>query len=221
MVSGTVAFDVVGTLFSLDAPRKLLAEHGAPGLFEVWFSGALRDYFARSHSGGYTPLKDVLEQTLERAGRLMDVSIDNEITRAAMESLSALVPAPGAEAALERLDENGWISIALTNSAGDHTEDLLRRNGLDGYVKTVISCDDLQVSKPHPSVYQEAKKQSLGEPWLIAAHAWDVAGAMTAGMRAIWISESEHIYPHSFPKPDFISDNLTSGAEFLTEATQS
>ena len=81
-VAGTVAFDIIGTCFSLEKPRKRLVELGAPThtlemrkvgvLIEAgfprfspnfsreWFAQTLRDAFALSYAGGYQPLKEVL-----------------------------------------------------------------------------------------------------------------------------------------------------------------
>lgn len=211
MAAGTVSFDIVGTLFGLDAPRRVLTQHGAPTpTFEVWFSGALRDYFARSHSGPYTPLKEVLEDTLERAGAVVGWDVDKGVTPEVMQSLRELAPVEGAKTALDRLADAGWKKIAVTNSSRDLVEDLLARAGLAGHFERVISCDDLDVGKPHPRVYEEAKRHSDGDPWLMAAHAWDVAGAMEAGMRAAWVSSHERIYPDFLPAPDVTADDLDS-----------
>lgn len=218
MAAGTVAFDIVGTLFSLDAPQKVLAENGAPPTtFELWFSGALRDYFARSHSGAYTPLKEVLENTLERTARIVGWDFDEELTPEVMKSLRQLAPADGAKAALEQLDDAGWKKIAVTNSSRDLVEELLSRADLAGHFDTVISCDELGVSKPHPRVYDEVKRRSEGEAWLVATHAWDVAGAITAGMRGAWIAASEHVYPRFLPSPHLTSSTLRSAVESLRQ----
>lgn len=213
---GTVSFDVVGTLFTLDAPRRVLDKHGAPSsTFDLWFSEALRDYFARSHSGAYTPLKEVLENTLERAALAVSWEFDHKAGRELMESLRELTPAEGAEAGLDRLNQAGWKKIAVTNSSRELADTLLTRNGLAKYFETVISCDDLGMSKPHPRVYDEVKKHSSGESWLVAAHAWDVGGAITAGMRAIWLSAKERIYPDFLPAPEMTAADLGSACGSL------
>lgn len=211
-----MSFDVIGTLFSLDAPRRILDDHGAPPFtFEVWFSGALRDYFARSHSGPYTPLKGVLESTLQRAARIVGWELDADAGHELMQSMRELAPAEDARAALDQLDGAGWKKIAVTNWGRELVDALLARSGLAGHFETVISCDDLGVSKPHPRVYDEAKKRSSGDSWLVAAHAWDVGGAITAGMKGIWLSTNEHIYPEFLPAPDLTADSLSSASEFL------
>jgi 2-haloacid dehalogenase len=218
MTTATVAFDLVGTLFSLDAPRRVLEQHGAPSTaFDIWFSGALRDYFARSHSGNYTPLREVLETTLPRTARLVGWELDDRVTSEVMNGLGELTPTKGAEEAVNELANAGWQIIALTNSSRELAERLLRRNGIEAHFQDLISCDQLGVSKPHPRVYRAAMKASKGDTWLIAAHAWDVGGALEAGMRAIWVSSAEHLYPKFLPAPDLMTDGLLSAAEFLVQ----
>ena len=64
---GTVVFDIIGTCFSLDSPRRRLAELGAPEhALELWFAQTLRDAIALSHAGRYRPLRDVLRAELPR-----------------------------------------------------------------------------------------------------------------------------------------------------------
>ncbi|PZD70990.1 hypothetical protein C1752_08620 [Acaryochloris thomasi RCC1774] len=45
--SNTIAFDIIGTCFSLDRPQERLLALGAPKYaLQLWFAQALRDAFA-------------------------------------------------------------------------------------------------------------------------------------------------------------------------------
>lgn len=210
----TVAFDMIGTLFSLEAPRGVLGRLGAPpATFDLWFAGGLRDYFARSHSGAYAPLKEVLETTLSRAARLVHWEIDRGSISEVMASLGELSPLEDAGSVLSRLKAAGSQMIAVTNGSHELVQQLLERSGFDGLFSTVISCDELGVSKPHPRVYEEVLRNSEGETWLVAAHAWDVAGAMRAGIRGAWLSTTEYVYPEFLPRPDVTGSDLSSAVD--------
>ena len=50
---------------------------------------------------------------------------------------------------------------------------------------------------------------------LIAAHAWDVHGAMQAGVKGVWVSNVEGTYAPAYGKPDLTADSLLSAAEQL------
>jgi 2-haloacid dehalogenase len=174
----TVAFDVVGTLFTFDRPGVALRERGAVGAVELWVSSTLRDYFAFSHAGGYRPLKDFLEAALTRLAAKLRLEVDREQREQVMEAMASLDPAPGATEAVEAFAEAGWRIIAVTNGSEDMTRQLLDRAGVAARFARVLSCDDLGTSKPHARVYDAAKSEAVGDLWLVAAHAWDTAGAL-------------------------------------------
>lgn len=194
MAIRTVAFDIIGTLFSLD---KVRAELPANTL-EKWFAGGLRDYFSISHSGAYTPLADVLRATLPP-------DADAERVMSAFRSLD---PAPEAEDAIHRLGEQDTKVLALTNGSEELTRGLLERVGLDKHFAALLSCDSIQISKPHPRVYALARDLAEGELWMAASHPWDIAGAARAGLLTAWISEGRGAYPGIFPAPDIVASDL-------------
>ena len=55
----------------------------------------------------------------------------------------------------------------------------------------MLSTDSLRTTKPHPKVYALARDRAEGEPWMVAAHAWDLQGAGRAGMRTAWVSSRD------------------------------
>src|SRR4051794_41776805 len=60
-----VAFDVIGTLMSLEPLRERLTAAGQPAhLLEAWYTSTLRDGMALSATGDYVPFADVAEAAL-------------------------------------------------------------------------------------------------------------------------------------------------------------
>ena len=215
---GTVAFDVIGTLFNLERPRTALMALGLPALaLEVWFAESLRDYFALSHSGGYAPLRDALATALPRTLTSLEVDHDDAVIERVMATLRDLDPAEGAGAATQALTEAGFSILALTNGSEDLTRGLLEGAGLHRDFAAVLSCDAIRTSKPHPAVYEMARKREPGELWMVAAHAWDIAGAARAGLRTAWISGKERVYPAIFPTPDIRAPDLDSAVRRIID----
>jgi hypothetical protein len=61
-----VAFDVVGTLFSLDPVGGRLTDAGLPeAALDEWFARFLRDAMALDAAGIYVPFREVAAATLE------------------------------------------------------------------------------------------------------------------------------------------------------------
>lgn len=52
MEKGTVAFDIIGTCFSLETRQRLVALGAPKHALQVWFAQTLRNAFALSHAGG-------------------------------------------------------------------------------------------------------------------------------------------------------------------------
>jgi 2-haloacid dehalogenase len=188
---------------------------GAPErALDVWFASALRDYFALSHAGDYAPLAEVLEKSLPRTlAELGAEPVDAGSILGAFRSLDA---APGAAEAVEHLASADTKIVALTNGSESLTRGLVEGAGLAAHFSVYLSCDSIRVSKPHPRVYEMAKGVAEGKLWLVAAHAWDIAGARRARLSAAWISSKERQYPDYFPAPSVIAENLADAARRIT-----
>ena len=150
---GTVAFDMIGTCFSLEKPLNKLVEIGAPAhALDLWFAQTLRDAFALSLAGGYRPLKEVLEAELPRTLKMIGVEASPVELSRVVTSFAELEPQPGALESFRILAEAGWNLVALTNGSEDSTHKLLEHAGALQQFTNILSCDSIQKTKPHPEV---------------------------------------------------------------------
>lgn len=215
-VATTVVFDVLGTLFSLERLRAPLRALGAPdAALQLWFAQSLRDYFAFSHAGGYVPLAQVLEASLPRSLALFGANVGDAEAGQVVAAMRELDPADGAHEACSRLRDAGCSLVALSNGSLETATALLERAGLAGDFAAIRSCDEISVSKPAAAAYALAGE---GNAWLVAAHAWDVAGAMRAGLRGAWVSTVEATYLRAYPPPDVSAARLDEAARLLLAA---
>ncbi|WP_413167947.1 HAD family hydrolase [Capilliphycus salinus ALCB114379] len=216
---GTVAFDMIGTCFNLNKPKQRLVELGLPTYaLQLWFAQTLRDAFALSHAGGYQPLNQMLEAELPRTLKLFNVEIDPERQAHVLSAFNELELETGALEAFQRLTEAGWRLVALTNGGIESTHNLLEKAGALPYFADSVawrpkgaivrSCDEIQITKPHQDVYQLLGQNASGEIWMIAAHAWDIAGAIRAGLKTAFITSSEGSYLSAYPQPDVMASGL-------------
>jgi 2-haloacid dehalogenase len=213
-----VAFDVIGTLFSLDRPREALIELGAPpAALALWFAQTLSDAFAWSHAGRYRPLKDVLDAALPRTLAQVGVEAGPDRLAGVVATFGELDPQPGAEEAVSMLGEAGWHLMTLTMGSVESIDTLLTRAGMRQHFEELLSCDAVAKTKPHPDVYAMARDRAAGELWMFAAHAWDIAGASAAGLRTVYVTALEKRYLAIYPEPDIRADTLTEGASALLE----
>ena len=211
-----LAFDVIETLFSLEPLRQHFQQAGLPrdGL-ELWFATALRDMFALTACGSYSPMKQILESAADEVSAKQGGMIDKKQLIEAMGSLPAHADvAPG----LEALKDAGFRMLALTNGSQSNTKKLLQGAGLSELFERLISTDDVKRAKPHPEVYLHAAREADVRPdqlMLIAAHPWDVHGTKRAGLMAAYLDRGKP-YPDFMESPDLREKSLIGLAEGLS-----
>ena len=213
-----VVFDIIGTCFSLEKPRQQLVELGAPDCtLELWFAQSLRDAFAFSHAGGYRPLKEIMQAELPRTLQALKIELESSQLSQVIATLGELELQPKAKEAFEILTTFGWKIIALTNGSKESTDKLLERAGVQKYFAEVYSCDAIAVTKPHPDVYRMVRGDNLEDVWLIAAHAWDIAGASRVGMKTAFVRQLDKTYLDVYPPADITAENLLEAAFWIAE----
>ena len=137
------------------------------------------------------PLHHAAALTLAGEWRSFDEiveAVDPELA----EKLQEVDAYPDAREALERC-ETAWV---LTNGGAKQTRALLERGGLDDLIAEVCSVEEVRKYKPHPDVYALLPHGAR----LVAAHAWDVVGARSAGYDAVWVNRGDEAWP--FPGID-------------------
>jgi 2-haloacid dehalogenase len=211
-----VLFDLNGTLLDpntiaeplggSEADRRLAAEA---------FHEALLLTMADTLSGGmYRPLSEYLHAALERGLRAR--GRDLSVLDSAMQCAAAMQPFPEAGAALSRLRAADLRLGIVTNSAGEAAGRALTAAGLRDRFEIVIGSDEARTFKPHPRVYQHAAERLHAPPEqivLVAAHGWDVMGALRAGLRAAWVARSERWLVPVVPEPDVTGEDLEDVAQ--------
>ena len=183
------------------------------------FHEALLLTMADSLSGGaYRPLPEYLGAALERG--LRAAGRDTGPLDAAMQRAAAMDPFPEAESALALLHGAGIRVGLVTNSTADAAERALESAGLRDRFEVVLGSDAVQTFKPHPRVYQHAVDRLGADPvdvCLVAAHAWDVMGAMRAGLRGAWVARGERWLVPIVPEPDIRGEDLEDVARAIAE----
>lgn len=211
-----VLFDLKGTLPDPsgiadplgggDAERRLVA-----GAFHDALLLTVADALSR---GAYRPPPEYLRATLERALRADGRDVD--ALDLAMERAGTMEPFPEAGAALSRLRSADLRIGVLTNSTTAAAERALTAAGLREQLQIVIGSDKVQTFKPHPRVYDHAAERVEMQPGgivLVAAHGWDVMGAMRAGLRGAWVARSERWLVPVVPEPEVTGEDLEDGAK--------
>ena len=190
-----VLLDLFGTIFCLDPLGERLQAAGLPASsLKLWFARLLRDAWALEVVGQYRPFREVAAAALEVVAVEHGVAADKKTLDSVLDAFSDLPAHPDVKPALERMRERGITLATLGNGSAETAKALLEKNGLAKLVELRMSIDEVRHWKPHVAVYQHAVRK-LGCPpaqvTLIAAHAWDIMGAKSAGLQGAWVARLE------------------------------
>jgi 2-haloacid dehalogenase len=212
-----LAFDVNETLLDLSALDGLFEEAlGDAALRPQWFAQMLQLAFVGAITDRYVDFtraqRAALAMVAERAGvPLADAAEDAILAR-----MRALPPHPDVPAALARLRDAGFTLAALTNSPLDVVRDQLAHAGLDDRFDAILSADEVRALKPRREPYELVARRfevPLTDVRLIAAHAWDVAGARAAGCAAAFVARPGMVLSPLGDRPDVVGADLGEVAE--------
>lgn len=189
-------FDLVGTLFSLDAVTERLEREGARELSDCWFQEIIQAAMAATLAERYLPFREVAEITLTN---LLEIQGLSEVSvPGVLEAFNELRPEDGAHDCLKRLSRDRVRLAVLTNSAKASAVALLKQSGLADFFETVISTDEVERCKPHLSTYRFILDRLDAEPedsWMAASHGWDIYGAAAAGLHTVWVMSRDRRWP--------------------------
>jgi 2-haloacid dehalogenase len=216
-----IAFDVNETLLDLSAlDPSFERAFGDPGLRPLWFGQMLQLAFAGAITGRYVDLttaqRAALSMLADRTGRKLDPDTAEEI----LQGMTRLPPHPEVAAALERLSDSQPGTAALTNSPLEVAEAQLRHAGLRPYFEHVLSADEARRLKPAPEPYRMVADRlavDIADVWLVAAHAWDVSGALAAGCRAAFVARPGMTPSPLGQQPDVVGADLADVAGQILE----
>ena len=209
-----VAFDVNETLLDLRALDAGFEElFGSAALRGQWFAQMLQISFVGGLTGEYvdfsTAQRTALLMLAERHDRpLTDTQVDAVVDR--MSSLPAHAEVADA---LLRLSHTSLTIVALTNSVQSVAEAQLRNAGIWERFDAVISADSVKQLKPAPEPYLAVARQfdvEVHEVRLVAAHSWDVSGALAAGCQDAFVARPGMLMSPIGPQPDIIGDDIAS-----------
>jgi len=214
-----LVFDVNETLLDLSALDSVFDElFGDVALRPLWFGTMLQLSFVGGLTGHYvdftTAQRAALHMTAARAGR----TVTDRDTDHVLGAMRRLPPHPEVAPALDQLRGAGFRLTALTNSVLDVARAQLSYAQLADRFESVFSADEVRALKPAPQPYRMVADRiglDVSDLCLVAAHAWDVSGALAAGCHAAFVARSGAVPSPLGAQPDVVGADLTQVARAL------
>ena len=212
-----IVFDVNETLLDLSALKPQFERVFGDGevLFE-WLGQVLQSALLSAVTGPYSDFSKVGRAGLEMMAARRAVTLADADARAILGGMRTLPPHPDVLPAIQQLDEAGFHLAALANSPPAVAEAQLTNSGIAPYLEKILSVDAVRRLKPSAEVYRYAADSFGVAPVdirLVAAHSWDVAGAMRAGCKAAFVARPGMVLDPLFDPPDVVGPDLGAVAD--------
>ena len=211
-MTDVIAFDVNETLLDL----SVLDPHfeqllGSAAMRAQWFAQMLQLSFVGGLTGDYVDFTTAQRAALRMLAERQGVRLDEEAIATMVDRMLSLPPHPEVPEALAKLRSHDVTMVALTNSTAAVAEDQLANAGIRDLFDAAISADSIRALKPAPAPYRAVARAcgvSIGDVRLVAAHAWDVSGALAAGARAAFVARPGMVLSPLGPQPDIVGTDI-------------
>jgi 2-haloacid dehalogenase len=214
-------FDVNETLLDLGALDPHFERvYGDAGVRRSWFLQLLQSALVATVTGVYSDFGTIGAAALEMVAEREGVYLSEEDKQEILGGMRELPPHPEVAKSLERLREAGLRTATLTNSTREVAEAQMENSGLRGYFEQILSADAVKRLKPAPEPYMMAAESlgvETGQVRLVAAHSWDVAGALRAGCAAAFVARPGMVLDPLVERPDVVGVDLREVADRILE----
>lgn len=215
----TLVFDVIETLLDLSALDPLfVAAFGTAQARTMWFNQMLQSALVATITETYRPFDELGRAALQMTAQRLNRPVSDEQMKSIGGAMRELPPHPDVRNGLSRLRDGGFRLAALTNSRLETLEAQLRHAGLREFFEAVLSADDVKRYKPAREVYVHAAARLEAAPaelTLVAAHDWDVRGAMRAGFGAVFLARPGRVLDPLQERPAVVAADLGEAADRL------
>jgi 2-haloacid dehalogenase len=217
-----IVCDVNETLLDLSAMDPDFTEvFGDARVLQEWFSTVLLYSEVATLAGPYTEFAAIAGAALDMTAAARGVMLSPEQRTRILRGMLRLPAHPDVLEGLQIMQRAGLRLVTLTNSAPAAVEQQLANAGLASLFERSFSVDPVRRFKPAPEAYRSVA-DTLGVPMgqlrLVAAHAWDVVGALRAGCAAAFVARpGKALYPLG-PQPDIVAPDFREVARRVVAA---
>lgn len=219
MRPAVLVFDVNETLLDLSPLRSDFQDiFGPEPPVGEWFARLLHGSLVSNTLDDYRPFGVIGVEALLMVAEKHGVELDESTATELVTALAALPAHPDVIPGLERLVDAGYRTVALTNGSTTAANAQIENAGLHPFIQRVISVDEVRRFKPSPVPYHHAAEVSgveIEQTMLVAAHDWDVAGALAAGAQAAYVARKGSVWSLPSPMPEVVAPDIIGIADKL------
>ncbi|GAF03362.1 haloacid dehalogenase type II [Saccharicrinis fermentans] len=218
-----IIFDINETLLDMAPLKKSVGKalNGREDLLPLWFSTMLHYSLVETLSGSYHHFGEIGTAALMMVAETQGIDMNYEdAKRSIVTPLRSLPPHADVLAGLKALKKDRYYIVSLTNSSAKGVETQFVNAGLTSYFQKRYTVESIQKYKPHPQTYQMVLDDLDVKPeevLMVAAHAWDLAGAKNAGLQTAFIARPGKVLYPNVERPDYVVNNLLELVDLLQQ----
>jgi 2-haloacid dehalogenase len=207
-----LVFDVNETLLDINALQPHFKRvFGDELVLREWFSTLLLYSNVASLAGPYSDFGAVAGAALDMVAESRAIRLASTDRDRILAGTRSLPPHADVRPSLEHLRNEGFRLVTLTNSAPAAVEQQLKNAGLTDLFERWFSVDTVKRFKPAPEPYRHVAQElrvEIVDLRMIAAHAWDIVGALQAGCVAAFVARPGKVLYPLGTKPDIVGPDL-------------
>ena len=143
----------------------------------------------------YVDFSIVTKEALEYSCKVLNVKLSEGQKEELIQQYRILPSFDDAKKGAQQLKEAGYPIFAFSNGSRRAVIELLEQAELIDLLDGLVSMEDVKTFKPSPLAYSHfvnTTNSAIKNTWLVSSNAFDVIGAISAGMRAVWVQRSKN-----------------------------
>jgi len=217
-----IVCDVNETLLDIGALAPLFEQAFGDGrVLQEWFQTVLLYSEVATLAGPYSSFAKIGGAALDMTADARGVKLTATDRERILKGMLTLPPHPDVREGLETMHDAGLRLITLTNNPPDTVHQQLAHAGLAELFEQSFSVESVQRFKPAPEVYRfvaDTLGVTTAQLRLVAAHAWDVLGALRAGCAAAFVARPGKVLFPLGPQPDIVGSDFGAVAQLIVNA---
>jgi 2-haloacid dehalogenase len=224
-VPRVIVCDVNETLLDVRALEPEFKEaFGDPRILQEWFAQVLLYSEVATLAGPYAEFASIAGAALDMTADTRGVTLTPNHRARILQGMLQLPPHPEVRDGLQTMRDAGLRLVTLTNSAPAAVEQQLANSGLASLFDRSFSVNAVRRFKPAPEPYRfvaDALAVPIDQLRLVAAHAWDIVGALRAGCAAAFVARPGKVLYPLGPRPDITGSDFRKVAQAIIAAEHS
>jgi len=216
----TIMVDSYGTLVDPSAAEKRLQDRvdDPEPVSNLWRMQSIAYTMIANHIDAYQPFYEMNRDALQYALEANGVDLPTEERDEILDVYHELDVFEDVRPGIERLRDGGYPVYVLSNGNPEMLSSMVDHADIGDLVEDTISAHEIETFKPHTSLYEHAADRAdtpIEHIVHVAGPAFDIQGAIHAGMQGAWIDRYDNPWGEFDGDPDVTVETFYDLAEEL------